>query len=96
MPEVRVRASVVVPTCGRPELLDRCLKALVAQDLDPAVYEVIVADDAASEATRRQVEELAAIAARHGRTIRYVPVRSGRGPAAARNAGWRAARGEIV
>ena len=51
-----MRASVVIPTYCRPDLLDRCLAALAAQDLDPAEYEVVVADDAGSEATRRQVE----------------------------------------
>ena len=48
--------SVVVPTYRRPELLDRCLAALAAQEFDPSSFEVIVADDAASDATRRQVE----------------------------------------
>lgn len=88
-----IRASVVVPTCGRPELLDRCLAALVAQDLDPSAYEVIVVDDAPSAATRRVVERRAG----RGRPrLRYLALDGPRGPAAARNRGWRAARGEIV
>jgi GT2 family glycosyltransferase len=37
--------SVVIPTCGRPELLQRCLAALDRQSLPRAQYEVIVADD---------------------------------------------------
>src|SRR5205823_3564316 len=41
----KVRASVVVPTCRRPELLGRCLDAMAAQDFDPSHYEVVVADD---------------------------------------------------
>ena len=48
--------SVVVPTCRRPDLLDRCLGALAVQDFDASACEIIVADDATSEATRRQVE----------------------------------------
>jgi glycosyltransferase involved in cell wall biosynthesis len=91
-----VRVSVVVPTYKRPELLDRCLAALVAQDYDPSLYEIMVADDAASCDTRRQVECLAAKATCSGRTIHYVPVTGAHGPAAARNAGWRAARGDII
>ena len=43
-----MRVSVVVPTYRRPELLDRCLAALAAQDFDGAVYEILIADDAAS------------------------------------------------
>ena len=40
-----LRVSVVVPTCGRPDLLARCLAALEAQSLPRQAYEVIVADD---------------------------------------------------
>src|SRR4051812_20183104 len=32
-PTARLRVSVVVPTYNRPEFLERCLAALVAQDL---------------------------------------------------------------
>src|SRR4051794_10076678 len=86
-------ASVVVPSYRRPDLLDRCLGALAVQDFHPAACEIIVADDAGSEATRRQVDGWA------GRTaiaIRYATPAGAHGPAAARNAGWRAARGRFV
>jgi glycosyltransferase involved in cell wall biosynthesis len=49
--------SVVVPTYNRPDLLERCLGALLAQDFDPAGFEIVVVDDAASESTRKQVED---------------------------------------
>ncbi len=88
-----MRVSVVVPTFKRPELLGRCLAALAGQDFDPAAYEVIVADDAASPPTREQVE---AAAGRARSPVRYVAVTGSRGPAGARNAGIRAARGEVV
>src|SRR5579885_3363773 len=88
-----MRASIVVPTYRRPELLDRCLAALAVQDIDAAAYEIIVADDAASGATRRQVEGWAA---RSPAPVRYIPVTDTQGPAGARNAGWRSARGEII
>ncbi len=105
--------SVVIPTFRRHELLNRCLAALLAQDLDPASYEVIVADDAASEDTRQFVDEIAGSASGGSfaslrmtlptganepilPTIRYVPVTGAHGPAAARNAGWRAAHSEII
>ncbi|NEQ27735.1 MAG: glycosyltransferase, partial [Microcoleus sp. SIO2G3] len=38
----------------------RCLASLAAQTLPPSDYEVVVADDAASDATRAQVEAVAA------------------------------------
>jgi glycosyltransferase involved in cell wall biosynthesis len=90
---VTIRVSVVVPTYRRPELLSRCLAALTAQDFDPAAYEVIVADDAPSDETRRLVE---AWSERVGPVVRYVSLTHAHGPAAARNAGWRAARGDIL
>jgi glycosyltransferase involved in cell wall biosynthesis len=92
-PPTRVKVSVVVPTYRRPDLLGRCLAALGAQDSDPSSYEIIIVDDAASDHTRRQVEVFAATARP---AVRYVAVTGRHGPAAARNAGWRAARGGIV
>ena len=93
-----IQVSVVVPTHGRPELLHRCLAALLRQAFDPAAYEIIVADDAASPQTRQVVDCIAAHAAAAGphTALRYLPVTQAHGPAAARNAGWRAARGQIV
>lgn len=86
-------ATVVVPTYRRAALLDRCLGALTAQEFDPNAWEIIVADDAASEATRRQVNGWAN---QSSVSIRYTTPGDKRGPAAARNAGWRAGRGAIV
>jgi GT2 family glycosyltransferase len=40
-----LRVSVVVPTCGRAELLERCLRALENQSLPREHYEIIVIDD---------------------------------------------------
>ena len=37
--------SVVVPTCGRPDLLRRCVAALEAQSLPSETYEIIIVDD---------------------------------------------------
>jgi GT2 family glycosyltransferase len=85
--------SVVVPTYRRPELLDHCLAALLVQDFDPRAYEVIVVDGAASEATRQQVGRWAQVAPV---PLLYVPAGSVPGPAAARNLGWRIARGSLI
>jgi glycosyltransferase involved in cell wall biosynthesis len=90
-----IHASVVVPTYRRPQLLNRCLEALADQDFTPGGYEIIVADDGASLETRRLVETWARRVP-EGIEVHYLPVRATRGPAAARNAGWRAARGVVV
>jgi glycosyltransferase involved in cell wall biosynthesis len=86
-------ASIVVASYKRPALLKRCLGALVLQTVDPASYEIIVADNADSEETRRVVELWAE---RVTVPVRYLKAHRGRGPAVARNEGWRAARGEII
>jgi glycosyltransferase involved in cell wall biosynthesis len=88
-----MRATIVVPTCRRPDLLERCLGALVAQKFNPAEYEVVVSDDAGSDETRGQV---ARWASRSDIPLRYTTPTTTHGPASARNAGWRAARGRIV
>jgi GT2 family glycosyltransferase len=86
--------SVVVPTYRRPELIGRCLFALAAQTLARDAFEVIVVDDERSELTRRVVETIAGECA--GMAVRYLRPVGGKGPAAARNTGWHAARGAVV
>jgi GT2 family glycosyltransferase len=88
-----MRVTVVIPTYRRPELLQRCLVALNAQEFNPEEYEIIVADDAASEVTKHQVSAFAALSRPE---VIDVPVTGAHGPAAARNAGWRRARGRVV
>lgn len=89
-----LRVSVVVPTYRRPDLLMRCLAALVVQDFTPDEYEILVCDDAASADTRTQVERCAGFLA--APAIRYIAVQGNHGPAAARNAGWQAAGAPVV
>lgn len=88
------RLSVVVPTCGRPELLGRCLLALAVQTLPRSDFEVVVVDDGHSALTQRLVNTIAGETP--GLAIRYLRPEQGRGPAVARNAGWRLARGDII
>ncbi|MGH9159783.1 MAG: glycosyltransferase family 2 protein, partial [Vicinamibacteraceae bacterium] len=87
----RPRVSVVLPTRDRPALLAGCLSALALQSLPASEVEVIVVDDSDAHSAKMVV----AHAARSARIIRYLPG-FGRGPAAARNVGWRAARAPIV
>jgi GT2 family glycosyltransferase len=91
--------SVVVPTYRRFDLLNRCLTALCEQTFDPARYEIIVADDDAEERRsallREWLERKYGPATGHP-CFRYVPVTRTQGPAGARNAGWRQARGGVI
>lgn len=91
-----VAISVVVPTYLRARGLQNCLDDLCDQSLDGSAYEIIVVDDARSEQTRKQVEAIAR-RQRGKPRLRYLRPEDGRrGPAAARNAGWRAAAGEVI
>ncbi len=87
--------SVVMATCRRPELLARCLNALTHQSLDPARYEIVVVDDAQDDATEEAVNRFAI--AHEGRpAIRYLRPLGTRGPAGARNRGWRASAAPVI
>jgi glycosyltransferase involved in cell wall biosynthesis len=88
--------SVVVPTCGRPQLLEQCLAALVAQQFPPTRYEIVIVDDGPSAATRAVVEAWRARVTLNGPRIAYVANSGAHGPAAARNRGWKNARGSII
>jgi glycosyltransferase involved in cell wall biosynthesis len=83
--------SVVIPTFERDHLLAACLDYLRAQPLDPRRFEVIVVDDGHRPSTERLVRSL------NPDGFRYCasPRRRG-GPAAARNYGWRQARGPVI
>jgi glycosyltransferase involved in cell wall biosynthesis len=88
------RISVVIATRGRPELLRRCLAAVLAQSIEPQAYEVVVVDDGPDETTRLAVEAFAPAAGVP--RLRYIVPKRGHGPAVARNAGWRAAFGDLI
>jgi glycosyltransferase involved in cell wall biosynthesis len=85
--------AVVAATHNRSERLAGLLDALRAQTIGIERFEVVIVDDASSDDTRElladavQRGDLALTALRHD---------SSRGPAAARNAGWRTASAPIV
>jgi GT2 family glycosyltransferase len=81
--------SVVIPTYKRPDLLQRCLEAVLAQDFGEP-YEVIVVDDAGASEARGTVEGF------RDCRLKYIPNDDNHGPAAARNLGWHTARSCII
>jgi len=79
-------ASIVIPTCQRPAELARCLASLSAQVPVGGPVEILVCDDSAEDCTKRLIA-----ADFPGVTWQAGPRR---GPAANRNSGARAGRGE--
>lgn len=88
--------SVVVPTCGRPDLLNRCIEALCRQTLDPRTYEIIIVDDRSSVQTRQIVEGWGGRVSGSGPAVIYLANHGPHGPAAARNRGWRHAKASVI
>jgi GT2 family glycosyltransferase len=91
-----IAVSVVVPTCGRLDLLDRCLDALTRQTLDPSCHEVIIVDDEPNHNTLHLVAGWRARTALRGPRLVYISNAGPHGPAAARNRGWRVAQAPLV
>ncbi|MFP5406481.1 MAG: glycosyltransferase family 2 protein, partial [Gammaproteobacteria bacterium] len=88
------RISVVIATFRRPDLLRRCMIAVLEQSIDADAFELLVVDDGHSDETRAVVESLAPPGG--APAVRYLRPKKGRGPAVARNCGWRAAYGSVI
>lgn len=90
----RAGYSVVIPTIGRPQL--RAVLQAIAHEHGPPPAEVLIVDDRPGSGGL-QVPPLGPVAVLGGTPLPVRLLRSGgRGPAAARNVGWRAARSEWV
>jgi len=87
MPEI----SVVIPTFNRLGTLQHVVPTLLAQDLAANRYELLICDSMSTDGT---AEYLGHVASEHP-NVRHLPGPYG-GRAAARNAGIRAAAGDVV
>lgn len=87
------RVTVVVAAHDRAERLAALLASLRAQTVPPGDFEVVVVDDASSDDTPRVLDTERA----HG-VLRLSVLRndSARGPAVARDAGWRTAQAPLI
>lgn len=84
--------SVVVATCNRRASLGRLLDALAAQT-GLSRFEVVVVDDASVDDTP---DLLATAGPFDAFVLRTIRLPANRGPAVARNAGWRAASAPLI
>ncbi|WP_049815502.1 glycosyltransferase family 2 protein [Niastella koreensis] len=86
--------SVVIATWQRTTLLERCLNALLNQTIETS-YEIIIVTDGPDRETIKFMKRwLNSYLGRVTVTCLSLPVK--KGPAAARNAGWRKSRGELI
>lgn len=85
-----MRTSVIVPTYARPTQLVRCLRTLDRLHNEHDAYEVIVVDDGGPEPVASWLLPY------FGNLDLTVITQSRQGPSAARNAGARLARGELL
>jgi glycosyltransferase involved in cell wall biosynthesis len=94
MPARNPQVSVVFPTRNRPRRVEGLLEALRRQELPGrTAFEVVAVDDGSSDETQALLQRAAA---EGDLDLRFVRHDSPRGPAAARNAGWRATRAPLV
>jgi GT2 family glycosyltransferase len=84
--------SIVVPTRRRPRQLSACLSALAAQDYPRERFEVVVVDDGGGDDGSMAASLAAFLDQLNVRLLKQAHA----GPAAARNNGARAARGELL
>jgi len=92
VPEPGPRVTVVVPTYKRTDMVRRAVLSLLAQDIEPDTYEVIVVDSSPDDANLRLVAELA----REARCALWCLTKPAEGPGPSRNLGARQARGEML
>ena len=85
-----IRLSVIIPTFNRRHVLERTLPTILAQDLPPEDYELIVVVDGSTDGT---AEFLDGLKPKCAFRVLEAPHR---GAGAARNVGVRAAVGELV
>jgi glycosyltransferase involved in cell wall biosynthesis len=90
---MNMKVSVVVPTHKRPLLLERCIDALRQQDFPPGEFEIIIVSDGADSETQNLIHS---IKDQPGPSIRYISLPVKKGPAAARNLGWRNAQSSLI
>jgi glycosyltransferase involved in cell wall biosynthesis len=89
-----VKVSIIVPTYKRAALLKRCVEALVSQDFPENEYEIIIVTDGLDEETNNMMTESAFFDFFSNIFCYSLPFK--KGPAAARNAGWRIAKGQLI
>lgn len=89
-----IKVSIIIPTYNRPGLLKRCVLALLTQHFSENEYEIIIATDGPDEPTSSMVAGI--IQSEPVSNLDCYSLETKKGPAAARNLGWKMAKGELI
>ena len=81
------KISVIVPTYKRPALLKKCVDALLLQQFPQQQYEIVIVTDGPDEESQQIVNN--EYRNYTGYNISPLSLKKKKGPAAARNAGWK-------
>ena len=86
-----MKLSIIVPLYNKEKFIDRCLESLLAQEVSPSEYEIIIVDDGSTDSS-------CSIA--HNYAEKHVNIHLFRqqngGPGAARNRGLEVAKGDYI
>lgn len=88
-----IAISVVIPHYNAPEALKRAIDSVLEQSVPP--LEIIVVDDASSEASRSQYRTWISKLSAESR-VTLVELQTNSGPSVARNVGWERAAGSHI
>lgn len=95
-----MKLSVIIPVYNVAPYVRKCVESVLAQDLDPKDYEVILVDDGSTDGSGEICDSLAEgrIGGEAERQIGNIKVlhQKNQGVAAARNAGAKVAKGEYL
>lgn len=94
MPEKFKTISVIIPTYGRPDNLDRAIKSVINQTYNQ--WELIIVDDNDPNSEGRICTEQVMLKYSDDTRIRYIKHEKNKNGSAARNTGIRVATGDIV
>lgn len=94
MPEKYETISVIIPTYGRPDNLDRAIKSVINQTYNQ--WELIIVDDNDPNSEGRICTEQVMLKYSDDTRIRYIKHEKNKNGSAARNTGIRVATGDIV
>lgn len=87
-----VKYSVVVCTYNGEKTIEECLESLLSQNIPEEEYEVIIVNDSSTD----NVEEVVRRLTRNLKNVKLISCTSHRGLSAARNLGWKEAKGDFV